>query len=471
VLGILNLLGIGIVFEGGGEGRAGHGYWTGRTRERGKREGRSRTSKAGLIGAVAGAAAVLALTVVLIVVLGRRGPAKDAEKVRADDKKSPINGPGKENPPAVPVKWEAHPDPAPKPAEPLAFPAGLRIPAPGEFIFASGGPFLALVDPAAKQAATIWDLRTGKPAGTLPARALNIQSRLSADGKSAAALLAEHSGGSSFVEIWRAGTDKPAARLTVPGHVLWMDFGATDEELVFLTRSDAKDVKDARDQLQFWSVSKGQAARVLDLPTAASPPRRPNVGPIPGALSPGKKYLALLGSQQVALLALADCRLLAELPLTDPGDLVSGMGLWFSEDGAELTGIFNCYQGVQAKPRRLKAWKMADGTAFADVALGTYDFSGPVLRGPGPGTVILKGTILKAGRFIRQGQVIELKSGVALHQFPFFVPLRWLDGDRLLGYDVAADTSRPRFLQSIAFDREKLKAATGPVLTPRGPKP
>jgi hypothetical protein len=328
-------------------------------------------------------------------------------------------------------------------------------------VFASGGPFLLTVPPPEGGEGEIWDQRTAKPAGKLSAKAyLQSTTRLSPDGQLVAALRLEHADGASTVEVWRPGHGEPAARLSVPGYVLWLDFGATADELFFLTRMDTEDPKNPRDFVQVWSVARRRAGRLWELPDAARLPRGPNPGSVPAALSPGRKYLALLADKRVVLLAVGDGQLLGTLPVIDPGDTVRGQGLWFSDDGAELTGIFTSYRGIRPTACRLQGWKLAGGATFANVVLGK-DVEGPPVPGPDPGTVFLTGMVPADRKLVRQGIVVDLKSGAKVYELPLFVALRRLEEDRLLGYEMAAENNKPSLVQTLTFDREKFKAGVG----------
>jgi hypothetical protein len=461
-LGILNLMGIGIVVWDDSSPLWG-------TRSGGRKKGKSRgkSNKAAYIG-VAGVLGVAFIG--LVIFLANRGGRQEPPGPQAANPKVPDPGgkkpaPPKKNKPPEPFVegvWDLAADPLAVPAQPWTLPEVVRIGIREKPVLAANnGPFLLTVPPPAGGEGEIWDLRKAQPVGKISVKAyLHRMTRLSADGKLVASLLAEHSGGSSFVTLWRPGQPFFKPRLTIPGRVMWFDFGASADELLILTRTETKDPKDAKDHLQVWSIAKLKVERMMELHDEARPPRLTGPALTPATVSPGGKYVALLADKKVALVAVKDGRLLAHRSLTDPGDLIQG-GLWFSDDGAELTGIFRSYRAKQFMASRLQGWKMADGESFVDTVMGNNDVQGPLVPGPEPGTVFLTGTALNTGKNVRQGYVVELKSGAQVFAQPLFVPLRWLADGRLFGYDVSARDNKPSMLQAIAFDREKFKAAAG----------
>jgi hypothetical protein len=466
VLGILNLMGIGIVVWDDGSP-----LWGTRS---GGRKGKARVKSnkvvyiglAGVIGV-----AFIALVIFLVNRPGRQDPPEPVAanpKVPDPGGNKPAPPIGTKQPPVVEQArpWELTPDPPLVSAPAWTVPEVVRIGVRERPVLASNnGPFLLTIPPAAGGEGEVWDMRKAQPTGKISAKAyLHAMTRLSTDGQLVAALLAEHSGGSSFLTLWRPGQPF-GTRLTIPGWVMWFDFGASADELLILTRTATRNPKEAKVHLQVWSIAKAKSERISELPAAAQPPHSTGPAFIPASVSPGGKYVALLADRKVALVAVKDGRLLAQRSLTDPGDLIQG-GLWFSDDGGELTGIFRSYRNKQFVASRLQGWKMAGGKPFVDAVMTNNDVQGPPVPGPEPGTVFLTATALNAGKNVRQGYVVDLRSGKQVFVQPLFIPLRWLQDGRLLGCDISAKDNKPSMIQALAFDREKFKAAAGSKLTP-----
>src|SRR5262249_41281998 len=103
----------------------------------------------------------------------------------------------------------------------------------------------------------------------------------------------------------------------------------------------------------------------------------------------------------------------------------------FSDDGAELSGVFAFDRPGGKQVVRLMGWKMADGNPTVDVELAHYTAYGPPLRGPKPGTVFLGWVQSSGSVWVPGGLVIDTGTGARVSEPPY-LPVAWLDDGRLL---------------------------------------
>jgi hypothetical protein len=133
----------------------------------------------------------------------------------------------------------------------------------GPLFAALDGPFfLDLPNPetTGQAPSRVNDLRTGKEAGTMDAKALSKDSfgvvRLSPDGQYLVSRSLRVPGASA--EVWKLGADQPTATLPI-GDLRWLDFRSADE-VVTVSRDERKW------SVQTWGVPGWEPRRSVELP-------------------------------------------------------------------------------------------------------------------------------------------------------------------------------------------------------------
>jgi hypothetical protein len=390
--------------------------------------------------------------------------------------------------------WQAKADPSPGRAAP-AVPADACVPFNGDPLIAWGDVRLFAIDTPQRGPNPNPDLQ-GKEGDWVPVLDLGLYqgnglmakaaprgylSALSPNGEYLVCLARVGKVSKpKHLEVWKVARDDPVAELEPPGTVLWMAFVNADTLAVGCHGKGGL-------RLQLWSVSKGQVEREIPLPPEVFPPpdKAPGASTFAGAISPGQQVLAAGGPFGIALLSLADGRHLGTLPLAEGKERVTHRGMRFSDDGAELSGVFAFDRPDGKRVVRLKGWKMADGSPSVDVELANEWAFGPPLRGPKPGTAFLGWVQSMQGRFMPYGQVIDTGTGATVSETPY-MPVGWLNDGRLLVVGLAgrlppgtpppkpipADPTAPeaelrqweerlkkdpdvRIVYTVAFDREK----------------
>ena len=269
----------------------------------------------------------------------------------------------------------------------------------------------------------VYDLRTGRPFGRFAAGAAAAffrDPRLSPDGRflltppapapvdrfgrPEPAAPNDSSGGSDpapTLLVWpHDGGD--AKRLSIPGSILWAGFVGGDSLAVHVQTAAGR-------ALEFWDVTDGERARSValgsavqtgapSLPGGFAPgggsgfdsPRGPGGrgpggaaevadsemrGRVYGAVSPGGKYVAARGPDELAIVAVADGAVVGRRPRPAPAREVEGHttlpDLRFSDDGTLLrdTGtVLSATTGAALRRLDLRA-NRAVGTPFPDAYL------------------------------------------------------------------------------------------------------
>ncbi|MBO0699369.1 MAG: hypothetical protein J2P46_13315, partial [Zavarzinella sp.] len=359
---------------------------------------------------------------------------------RADANKA--GGPGPEVAPA-PV-WTAKADPPKGEVRPKD---DLAIPIEGEPLFASGlSPFV--VDLVAVRSGvadppkiSVYDVRTGERTQTAnalqhaqsPGRERNsdFYVALGPDGKTLAAWTKTTTGTgrkaqtTSEVLIYRLGKDEPVARIPVPVHLSWMEFGRDEDQLIVISAPTNTNISATAYDL------KKPGAPQMPLRTQGTWVRWRDGGFHPDAwvVSPGRNYLAAGGGRAVDLIQLSDGQSVASLPL--PGDCVS---VAFSPDGKELTAhswIAPPKRGGRGVPTQHQwtTFSLADGKQVAQTQVTGGPVSGAILAaGPKPGLAVYSDR--------NKTVVTDTRIGAPVYTTSF--PATRCIDDRLIGYDASA---------------------------------
>ena len=376
--------------------------------------------------------------------------------------------------PVAPLGGEAPAAGGPlRPDPPAAPPAELvkEWSAPGQMaIFAAlDGPFVAVAPaPDARKGAddrpaTVYDLRTGKPAGTYRTRFAPLvfptAARLGPDGQWAVTFAALAAGekppaAGAVVHAYRANGKADPVALRLPGPTPWLDFVAPDRVAAFTF--------DPGPVVAVYALPSGERVATIPLtagvhrhddPPAATEPLRYTLESRGGAVSPGGRYVAVGGKDGVVVVDLAAGRQAAELPVGPVREWGCHLGLAFSPDGAELHAVVNQY------PVRLTGWSLATGRPVYDatapgsfVGGSLFGEWGPPLPGPDPGTLLVRGR--------QGGAVVDADTGRVLFNLPF-VPAGWAGPDRLLGSRPNNQAADERFVFVAPFDRAEYRKETG----------
>jgi hypothetical protein len=385
----------------------------------------------------------------------RPDPKPERQRKRFPEKQPPPPPPKAQQP------WAAQPDPPAEPPPVLAENFGHNL--SGFPLFAAlGGPFAIdvpvvygrqgfgerfvngkrTVIESPQPPIPVLDLRTGKPAGEFDWKAsVWLGGILSPDGLYVVGpdpkpnSPATQKDGLLFV--WKRGAKEPVDRIPLNFAVPWMDFVAPDRLAVQTFNS--------KPVLQVWDVSEGKLLQTIALPEQDFPKQdaAPYLSPAPklfffprpfhGAVSPGRKYVALGGRSGIVLASLAEGKLVGELPLPGPRSRVDYQGLGFSPDGADLFAVVN--------PHVLKSWAMKDGSPQVEVTVPEL-LCGAPLPGPEPGTVILpflanlpawdRATLWRPLQR-EPGKLLDLASGAELLRLDFMAA-RWAGPGRLLAF-------------------------------------
>jgi hypothetical protein len=376
----------------------------------------------------------------------------------------PDRGPQTGRVPEQPPPWQAKADP-PLERTPPAFPEGACVPFLGDPLIAWGGDRLLAIDsgqrgpnfdPEFRKKEGPWipvlDLGMGRGTGWMTKEAPRgaTYAALSPGGEYLVCLARIGKVSKPLhLEVWKVERDEPVAAPEPPGTILWTGFVNADVLAVGCHGPTGF-------HLQLWSVSKGQLEREIPLPAAVFPPpgKGPGVGYFSGAVSPGQQLIAAAGPFSIALLSLADGRQMGRLPLAKGEERVTCRGMRFSDDGAELSGVFAFDRPGGKRVVRLVGWKMADGSPSVDVELAHSTVYGPPLRGPKPGTVFLGWVQSSGSVWVPGGLVIDTGTGATVSEPPY-EPVGWLNDGRLLVVGLAKNvppgTPAPR---PIAVDPE-----------------
>ena len=287
--------------------------------------------------------------------------------------------------------------------------------------------------------ATLYDLRSGKPAGFFRTGQRTIpfwgKSRLSPDGKWVVTEAVDgdvrRTGKDGILYVYRQGEHtKPAAELKLPGPVAWLDFVAADRIAIYTF--------DPMPVLCVYHVADGKRLQTIPLTSEMHPPpeAKANVKGTPsepkylydphdtaGEVSPGTKYVAIGGKSEIAVLSLEEAKQVAAIPVGETTRWLDHHGISFHPDGTQLFA-FTTIRLPNSAPRRLRGWSLTTGRRQFDVPqLGVTPLGGRPLPGPDPGTMILT----------ENPAVLDTTAGVT-HTRLAFTPVRWAGKDTLLGF-------------------------------------
>ncbi|HVX15245.1 MAG TPA: hypothetical protein VHC22_28915 [Pirellulales bacterium] len=351
----------------------------------------------------------------------------------------------------APARWAAHPDPPTKQADPL--PPEFALFVQGIPLFASGnGPYFVLhvvdrseeierskdytglgVDEgnSMRKFVQLMDLRTGKQAGRFSWRVpLWHACRLSPEGTYVVGPNSVFSKSKppddGLLVAWKREAAKPAAQITMPGKVGWMDF-LDDSRFAVLTY-------DPSPVLKVWDLAADKVVQSVALPAADFPEPKSRMEfkgrviplaftpeSVAGAVSPGGKYVALGGLSQIFVVG--ENRVVGELPWPDSihrtktPELHDYLSLGFSPDGRELIGVLNVdqrnfvYLGRwSTETGRVQAvFRLTEGAGKGSV------YGGKPMAGPLPGTLILPDSRLGYDAVgARPGAILDASAGKVL---------------------------------------------------------
>jgi hypothetical protein len=428
---------------------------------------------------------------------GAAAPAAGAVSATAEPRKSVAVTPLVDDAPPGPVDgWALRPDPPPAPPEPLGADwSATSHPNSRPPVFAAlNGPFVVVDDPPPESAkpgelpvgrATVYDLRTGKPAGFFRTGQRQIPfwgtSRLSPDGKWVVTEAVDgdvrRTRTDGVLYVYKQGEQtKPSAELKLAGPVAWLDFVSADRVAAYTF--------DPKPVVCVYTMADGKLVQSIPLtsqmhPAPVPPPNERASGRDPkfwyepsdtgGAVSPGGKYLVLGGKTSLAVVSLAEGKQVGEVPVGEIVEWGLHLGIGFNPEGTEL------YAGAtvrtpNAATRRLRGWSMATGQSLFDVPLGGPYISGsmaaigPPLPGPDPGTLILP----------HSREVVDTRAGV-VHYRLAFTPVLWAGPDAVVGHSGAVADRRgggrayTGFAQK--FDRADYEKKAGPTLTSMAARP
>ncbi len=135
--------------------------------------------------------------------------------------------------------------------------------------------------------------------------------------------------------LWRRDSEHPSRELKVPGRVSWYGF-ASDATLLVLVETPAR-------QLQIWDVDTAEQRAAVELPsTWRSPFEVESTAAIQrrfgyplAAASPGGRYVAVAGGEEVTMIAIDEARILGTLEVPKLME-TDWWGISFSPDGENL---------------------------------------------------------------------------------------------------------------------------------------
>jgi hypothetical protein len=339
----------------------------------------------------------------------------------------------------------------------------------------------------------VTDLRTGKPAGRFawnaPAWAgarlsPDAEYLIGPDNQQNCRITAK--AGKLFV--WKREQPRPVGTMTVPGPVLWLDF-VSDKTVAILTLAETP-------VLQFWTVADRKLTASTPLP--ADEFTRPQIDPnsfFPpqpgdrtfapdpwrGAVSPGRKFIAVAGAHRLFLVFVPGAKVTGSIPL--PKDLVrdrttqhfTARGLGFSPDGTQLWAMLRPVTNQPMNDQTwLFTWSMASGLLDRVMMLNDPAFLGPPMPGPEPDSLLIpyrefsqreaRQMMGFLGKSLSPGSVVDAGTGLPLYAHQF-LPLRVV-GDRVLaftGLNLAPEIALPAiYAKASPFDiaraREQLRA-------------
>jgi hypothetical protein len=330
-----------------------------------------------------------------------------------------------------------------------------------------------------KEPHPILDVRTGKPAGQFPAEArIRFNCRLSPDGRYLASSVVEIQ--QTFeprivkdeLVVWQRDGDQPVCRWPMPGPVVWADFIGPDRlALYHVTPSP---------QFVVLDVTKGTPVVTAPLPGEEFHPehdtfhKRKNftsyrVWTPGGAVSPGRKWVALGGSKSIVLVDTAG-KIAGKLPIEPVSGVRGYLNVSFSGDGTQLRALTQHGQS----PPVLRVWSLADGKSLRKKPCpfqlrdgeNPYHENAPgpaILDGPAPNSLIVG------------HQLFDLASDQKLAELPY-QPLRWAGPNRLLALgsaDQAASTKELNDTADFVPPGKSLIVAAfdGAALIAQAPKP
>jgi hypothetical protein len=400
-----------------------------------------RAAKYPLYVGIGGGALLLGVLVVVIAIALQQPPRHVAEVKnnfngqagRDDDSKG---GSGVAGPP-----WLAKNDPAKENVSPKE---SLSIAIQGQAVFASGqSPFVADFVPVAagsndSPTISVYDIRTGEP--STPSTVLRLTQSSSAtdgspyaalgpEGKTLAAVVSSttKSGKRSFttneILLFRLGKDAPTVKFSAPHPVSWMQFGKDDNQLIIASFSGSAlfaasyDLKQASPSAVAFEIQR-------------DPTRwRTSFGHFEAwAISPGRNFLAIGEGRLVELIRLSDGKSAGQCFV--PGNCIS---VAFSIDGSELLAHSRTSPAKGAKEEPQFHWSsfsMNNGKRL------TFQ---EVTGGGNPGAILAAGP--KPGLAVHsdgaRATVTDTRLGAPVVTVQFRA-IRYLEGDRLLGYDANA---------------------------------
>ena len=341
------------------------------------------------------------------------------------------------------IAWRVAADP---PAEaPVTLAEDLTIPVPmgegdgGKVILpATPSPFVALGDNHEADAVReCWDLRSrlraGLIRGALPIRPPLV---LSPDG----ALLAgkANQGGLAIVWAFNNAGGREVKRIRLKSESTdYLEFAGPDRLIVADEPGDGQ-------VFRVWAIPTAKLVHAFRVPV---PVDHATLAP-----SPGRRFLAMCSVADrrawIYALATGEPAGVASLPLNLDARATC-LGMAFSDDGAELAGLFETVDGL-----RVVSWGAADGQIVADHVL-----EGRVRRSRNDAARALAWLPDRSGWLVHGQALFDHETGQNIFNLPAFnrlypdLPRDLVAGDRYL---TAYGNGRGRELKAVPLDSEKI---------------
>jgi predicted Zn finger-like uncharacterized protein len=262
-----------------------------------------------------------------------------------------------------PAKWTVRPNPAKKPAPPLAKRLAVRV-GSGDVTYPDQpSPFAVIVRgrPTGFEW-EVWDLGAGSRRHAFGSEDVLGEMIVSADGMLAAGVVP---GRVNDVEVWSLKRGQPVQRFReAEGEdtLTPVCFVGEDELVTTVARSK---------RLTVWSIPSGKVTGEIDLD-------RDLGWPGTFAQSPGGDYLARFSDTRLLIYNLVERALAGDVEAPQRGDVAmdTASALAFSPAGLEVAGLFGGRGG--GGPVRVVAWDLTTGGVVADVVAADANPAGQV---------------------------------------------------------------------------------------------
>jgi WD40 repeat protein len=278
------------------------------------------------------------------------GPVQPPNGNQAAEKRQPAVP--VQPPPAEVAVWSVKADPAAEEVNiPPEKPISVAIPGNDHALFPSTpSRYVALgKNNAPTDMRIVWDLQENKQAAVLKGNIkLAEPFALSPDGRLLAGVVGAERG---KVDVWSLETGQGIQRLLVNpnGWIDLVDFARPGQLVTIHGVGFTK-------MIQVWDVKTGQSLHEIKGPSGYDAKSE--------ALSPGRKYLALVSNKKLLVYDLGAGKLAGEKAVPGGNDgFLSCQGMAFSPDGTQLAGLFGAFG-----KSRVITWDVNRGEVAADHA-------------------------------------------------------------------------------------------------------